>query len=117
MAVEQHMDHTQFVLKFHDATVAEANRYAADLASVLRTIHPGVLVSQQRDRIDTQDLGSTIALILGTGSATVVAHGIAAWLSRHTGATVEISANGAVIASNLDSRDAARIAEAFSRKK
>lgn len=48
---------------------------------------------------------------------TAIARGVEAWLARHSGAKIQIDADGGVIASDLDSRDAARIAEAFSRRK
>jgi len=106
-----------FIITFPGASVAEANRYAADLAAVLREIDPEIAVEQRRDREDTQDFGATLAIILGTAAATAVAKGVAAWLARHSGAKIQIGADGSVLASNLDSRDAARIAEAFSRRK
>jgi hypothetical protein len=111
------MESGQFVLGFPAASVAEANRYAADLAASLRSIHPDVSAAQQRERGDTQDLGATVVLVLGTASVTAVAHGIAAWLGRHSGAKIQVSTDGSVLASNLDSRDAARIAETFQKKK
>jgi hypothetical protein len=108
---------TPFVITFPEASIAQANRYAADLAAAIRELDEEVQVEQKRDRQDTQDFGATLAIILGTASVTAVAKGISAWLARQSGAKIQISADGSVIASNLDSRDAARIAEAFSRRK
>ncbi len=104
-----------FIITFPGASVAEANRYAADLGAALREIDREIAVEQRRDREDTQDFGATLAIILGTAAATAIAKGVAAWLARHSGAKIQISADGTVLASNLDSGDAARIAEAFSR--
>jgi hypothetical protein len=106
-----------FVITFPGASRAEANRYASDLAAALRDLHNSVAVEQRRDRQDTQDFGATLAVVLGTASITAVANGVAAWLVRHSGARIEIAAKGNVIATNLDSRDAARIAEAFSSRR
>ena len=108
---------TPFVITFPEDSIAQANRYAADLAAAIRELDEEVQVEQKRDRQDTQDFGATLAIILGTASVTAVAKGISAWLARQSGAKIQISADGSVIASNLDSRDAARIAEAFSRRK
>ena len=106
-----------FVITFPNTSTAEANRYAADLASTLRELDSQLKVDQQRERPDTQDCGATLAIILGTASVTAIAKGISAWLARHSGAKIQINADGSVVASNLDSRDAARIAEALQRSK
>jgi hypothetical protein len=106
-----------FIITFPGASAAEANRYAADLSTALREVDQDLKVEQQRDRLDTQDFGATLAIILGTASVTALAKGIAAWLARHSGAKIQINADGSVIASNLDSRDATRIAGAFKRRK
>jgi hypothetical protein len=102
-----------FVISFPGVSTAEANRFAADLASTIRTTDREVQVEQRRDRPDTQDFGATLAIILGTASVTAVARGVESWLARHSGAKIQIDKDGTVVASNLDSRDAARIAEAF----
>lgn len=104
-----------FVVSFPDVSRAEANQYASDLATWLRDVK-GVDVQQARDRNDTQDFGATLAIILGTASVTAIANGIAIWLKRNAGASIQISKGGAVVAKNLNSRDAAKIAEAFSRR-
>jgi hypothetical protein len=104
-----------FILSFPKVTIAEANQYATDLAMNLRDVSDDVKVEQRRTRADTQDFGATLVIVLGTASATAIANGVASWLMRHSGARIEISRHGAVVATNLDSRDAARIAEAFSR--
>jgi Effector Associated Constant Component 1 len=102
-----------FIIEFPGVSIADANRYAADLAASLRQVDERLTVRPQRDRPDTQDGGATLAIILGTASVTALAKGLSAWLARHTGAKIQINVDGSVIASNLDSRDAARIAKAF----
>jgi hypothetical protein len=111
------MKESQFIISFPDASAADANQYAADLAGSIRDSDPHVNVEQRRDRDDSQDLGVTVVLVLGTASVTAVAQGIASWLGRHSGAKIQVNADGSVLASDLDSRDASRIAEAFSSRK
>ena len=110
------MPQQPFLITFPDASLAEANKYASDLAAALRELDPSLSVEQQRERSDTQDFGATLAIILGTASVTALAKGVAAWLARHSGAKIQINADGSVIATNLDSRDAAKIAEALARR-
>ena len=107
------MTGSPFIISFPSLSTAEANRLASGLAAAIRDSDRDVKVEQRRDQPDTQDFGATLAIILGTASATAVARGVEAWLARHSGAKIQINKDGSVIASNLDSRDAARIAEAF----
>ena len=83
----------------------------------IREVDRHLKVEQSRDRQDTMDFGATLVIVLGTASVTALAKGVAAWLARHSGARIEINADGTVIASNLDSGDATKIAEAFGRRK
>jgi hypothetical protein len=104
------------IIRFPNVSLAEANQNAASLAESLRDIDRSVKVEQQRDRSDTQDFGATLVLVLGTASVTAIAQGISSWISRNSGAQIEIS-HGKVTAKNLNSADAARIAEALSSQK
>lgn len=111
------MCESPFLITFPGVSADEANRYAGDLATALREVDQELKIEQQRERQDTQDFGATLAIVLGTASITAVAKGIATWLARHSGAKIQIGADGSILASNLDSQDAARIAEAFNRRK
>lgn len=106
---------TQFKFTFPAVSSSQANRYAESLAQVLRDTDPAVHVERERVRNETQDFGGSLVLILGTAAVTEVAKGIAKWLARHSGAQIQISADGKVVAHNLDSNDAATIAKAFSQ--
>lgn len=107
------MSESPFIIEFPGVSTADANRYANDLAGVLSGVDEDLKIQKRRDRADTQDGGATLAIILGTASITALAKGFSAWLARHSGAKIQISIDGTVIASNLESGDAARIAEAF----
>lgn len=104
------------ILVFPDATTAEANRLAANLADAVRDIDPGVLVERRRERSDTQDFGASLAIMLGTAAATAIAKGIGAWLARNSGVRVEIKRKGetVLVATHLDSKDVSRLASLLS---
>ena len=104
------------IVSFPDVSIAEANRLANALADALQDIDPSIVVDRQRERPETQDFGASLAVILGTAAATAVAKGIAAWVARNSGVTIEIRRKGEVVlrAIHLDSKDIPRIAEAFS---
>jgi hypothetical protein len=108
------VDEAKTILRFADATPAEANIYALGLQGELQQFD-GVAIERMRERQDTQDFGATLVLILGTASVTALARGIASWLRRNSGATIEITRSDGTRQkfTNLDSRDAAKIASAI----
>jgi membrane-associated two-gene conflict system component 1 (EACC1) len=113
-------DHAQYQIKFVGMTPAEADTAAADLADFLKnevTDRQQLQVDRQRTKAGSQDFGATLVLILGTAAATAVAKGIRAWLTAHTGTTIEITdPTGAIVARNIDAKNAAEIAKAWSAK-
>lgn len=106
---------TSFEISFEGST-AEAAQLSNELEQDIREA-AAVDITRKKERQDTQDFGSTLVLVLGTPVAIIVAKAVATFLSRHSGATIRISKNGELVAQNLDSKDAARIAEAFSGRK
>lgn len=104
------------LITFAGTTSAEGNRLAGTLAEALRDVDRGIAVDRQRDHFDTQDLGASLAVMLGTAAATAVAKGLCAWLARNSGVRIEIRRKGelVLVATNLDSKDVPRIVEALS---
>jgi hypothetical protein len=102
------------ILRFVDATQKDANNYAEQLRGELEQ-NEGVEIIRSRERDDTQDFGATLVLVLGTASVTAVAHGIASWLQRNSGATIEVTCpdGSRHKYTHLDSHDAAKIAGAL----
>lgn len=110
-------DSPQYKIRFLDMTASEADTAAADMAAFLKdavTDPKQLQVDRQRTAPGSQDFGATLVLILGTAAATAVAKGIGAWLTAHTGTSIEITdERGRVVASNIDASSAAKIAEAW----
>jgi hypothetical protein len=101
------------LITFAGSTTADGNRFAGSLAETLRAVDPTIEVERVRERADTQDFGTSLAVVLGTAAVTELAKGFATWLSRNSGATIEIRREGHVIvtAGHLDSGDVSRLAE------
>lgn len=101
---------------FPEVSSAEGNRLATSLAEALKDIDPTIAVDRKKERDDTQDAGTILAVLLGSASATAVSRGIAAWIARNGGARLKIWHKGKLVvdAAGLDSKDASRIAEAIS---
>jgi len=103
------------LLSFAGATADDRSRYAADLKEFLADLDPALQLERRRERPDAQDFGSTLVLVLGTTAVTALAHGVASWLRRNSGAKITVrKSTGELVAEGLDSRDAARIVEALS---
>lgn len=104
------------ILTFANSSAAEASQLAESLAERLHDIDPRISVERQPERSDSQDFGASLAVVLGTAAATAVAKGISAWLTRNSGARLEIKCKEEVVmtATHLDSRDIARIVSALS---
>jgi hypothetical protein len=107
------MQSTSFTIHFDGASSEAANKYAAELQRELEQASPDVRVEQRKDDKTTQDFGTTLVLVLGSGGAALaVAKGIADWLRKRTGTTITITQeNTKVTASGLGSKDAVRIVE------
>jgi hypothetical protein len=103
------------ILSFTGSTSDKGNQYASDLKDFLTSADPAIQIAKRPDRSDTQDFGSTLVLVLGTTGATALAHGIATWLKRNSGARITVkNARGELVAEGLESKDVARIVQAIS---
>jgi hypothetical protein len=104
----------EFVLSFAEASPDEGNRYANDLKSSLLDLDPALNLEFRRERLDSQDFGATLAVVIGTTAANTLARGLAAWLQRNAGARITIrNSTGELVAEGLDSKDVPRIVQAL----
>ncbi|SKC19582.1 hypothetical protein [Dyadobacter psychrophilus] len=67
----------QYIIKFEDVVAKDANQYASELTTLIRSLGEDIQVEQTRDNARTQDAGATVLLILGTPAALALARGIA----------------------------------------
>jgi hypothetical protein len=109
------MEH-KIELRFQGVDDVEATRFANELRSDLLDNLPVTSAEVVKDRSDTMDFGATLVLVLGTPVALVLGKAVANYFGRNSGARIHITADGQVIAENLDSKDAAKVAEVFAER-
>lgn|SRR5690242_7440062 len=105
-----------YTIKFAGISAAEAGFYGNELRDILLDANPDVVVKQHRDDPRTQDFGSTLVLILGAPAVVSIANAIGNWLKLRNSASLTIEKDGNIIAQNLTSKDASRLAELFLSK-
>jgi hypothetical protein len=111
------MDTQKLEISFDNCSPAEAALLVQRLEADLRDTDPTGTFDRKKERTDTQDFGTTLILIFGTPVAIALAKSLGIFLQRNSGSSITIKRNGEVVARNLDSKDAARIAEAFANKR
>jgi hypothetical protein len=111
------MERQTYTITFDGISSADANRYASELRDILRDASPDVEVERKRNDLRAQDFGATLIVVLGTPAGVAIVKAIENWLSlRHgTGITIK-TAEGEIIATNLTSKDAMKLAELFRTK-
>ena len=69
-------------------------------------------VEQRRDNPYSQDLGTTLSLILGAPAIIAVTKALGNWLALHRQASITIkSSRGKIVATNLTSEDIIKLTE------
>jgi hypothetical protein len=102
-------------IRFEDVSLDVASQKARALRTDLLDVSPDVKLDIEKDDPTNQDFGATLVIVLGTPAVIAIANGIANYLSRDR-AKITIETNGRVVAEGISGDDAARIAEAISRK-
>jgi hypothetical protein len=101
-----------YTITFDSVSVADANRYASELRNILLDATPDVEVERTREDPRAQDFGATLLLALGTSAVPAIVKAMGDWLSLHhkVGITIK-TAEGEIIATNLTSKDAMKLAD------
>jgi len=107
----------RLTLSFEGADLADANRFAAELAERLRDAEEEIEVRETRADPNAQDFGATLVLLLGAPAVVALAKGVSAWLAMRPNAKVTLKdKDGTIIASGLTSADARAVIERKLRK-
>ncbi len=102
-----------FVIKFDDCSVADANRYAQDLQEFLQ--RKDIESEKLRTNNETMNPGEALLIAESVILATKVGLEIYHWLMKHHQTKITIvRENGQVVVENLDGTAAERLAEILS---
>ena len=99
---ESESERVEFVITFPESSPAEATSASQELAELMLNKVDDVSATIRRDRADTQDLGSTLVLLFGSGAAVAIAKGLQVFLAKRgtkikiTGPAGEIVISGDV---------------------
>ena len=86
----------EYSIEIGSPSLRTAGALAASLGKALK--EQGVIqVNKTKENLDTMDLGTVLTVVVSSGAATALAHGIAAWLQKNLGASVTIKKNGEAI--------------------
>ena len=108
------MNDQTYLLSFTGVSEAEANRYAEELREVLLDATTEITVQRQRENPLAQDLGATLALIMGTPAVVAAVQAIGNWLQKRSNASLTIvTAEKKIVAENLTNKDAAHLLQLF----
>lgn len=112
------MEKQKYTLTFENSSAADANRWASELKEYILDATDEVVVEQQRDNPKSQDIGTTLALMLGASAVTEVAKALGQWLNLHREASITIKApRGEIVATNLTFKDIQKLLEIMLEQK
>jgi len=109
-------------ITFDGLTRAEANQAIQELQEAILERADAVASSITKDDPDSQDAGSTLVLLFGSGAAVAIAQGIRAYLARRSddrdGFTIRTADGTEVVARGEPARklDAAALVRAATRR-
>ena len=108
------MSEQTYLLSFDGVSPAEANRYAEELRQVLLDATDEIDVQRKRENPLAQDLGASLALIMGTPALVAAVQAIGNWLQkRHSASLTIVTAEKKIVAENLTNKDAAQLLHLF----
>jgi hypothetical protein len=89
----------EILVKFEGLDAAKANKAAVELRQrLLRIADPGTRIEIRKDDPNTQDLGATLVLVLGTPAIIALVKGIRDFIAKTGDAVVIETPNGRVVA-------------------
>lgn len=106
------MKQETLLIEFDGVSAAEASNYAIELRDNLLDSSNDIEVKVVAGAKNTQDLGSTLVLVLGAPSMIIAAKALRDWLKFRYSASITIKKpDGTLVVKNITSKDAELIVE------
>jgi hypothetical protein len=108
------MTEERYIIRFEDASAAEASAYADELRDRLLDESEDIQAEIRREDPNKQDFGAILEVVLNADAVVPLATAIGVWLKVRNSASVTIQEKGGkVVAKNLNQKDAAKLTENF----
>src|SRR5262249_9174024 len=109
----QQFQPSEFRITFPDVSAAARTRLASDLRDTLAQVSGVSNPSVLRERLDTQDPGTIVSVVLAAPAVVVAVKALGAWLVReHASVTIE-RPDGTIVLKNMKSGDIPNAIEAL----
>jgi hypothetical protein len=106
-----------YTITFDAISAADANRYAEELRQALLDAEPDVQVHRRRDDPHTQDIGSTLVLILEAPATVALVTAIGNWLALRNRAAITVKkADEQIVIENITSKKVGELAQLLLRE-
>ena len=106
------MDQQTYIVTFEGISPSDAQRYAEELQDALLDASPDITVQRRRESPLTQDFGATLIVILGAPAVVAAVKAVGDWLMRRNNASLTWkNADGELLVQNINSNDAAKLAQ------
>ncbi len=108
------MTEERYIIRFEDASAAEASAYADELRHRLLDESEDIQAEIRREDPNKQDFGAILEIVLGSSAVVSMVGALKIWLKKRNTATISIQTqDGKMIAKNLNEKDVAKLAEKF----
>ena len=107
----------KLLVKIESDNEREVDNLSNDLVSYIKSLKLNEdELKRNKENNRTQDLGSIIAIVLGSSSVTLLARGLSDWLGRTPSAKISVTDENGKLgmdAQNVTSKDTVRLMNAF----
>lgn len=106
------MEEQGYIIRFEDASAAEASAYADELRDRLLDEMEDIQAEIRREDPNKQDFGAVLEIVLNSKAVVAMAGAVGVWLKlRHSASITIQTKDGKTVIKNLNQKDAAQLSE------
>lgn len=108
------MTEKRYIIRFEDASAAEASAYADELRDRLLDESEDIQAEIRREDPNKQQFGEILEVVLNAKAVVAMVGAIGVWLKLRNSASITIQTkDGKTVIKNLNQKDAAQLSEKF----